>query len=110
MARDGNGRNGIETPAAKWMATQQTPESQSGAAKRTVSRNRDGSVFRTGRHKSASAATQRMHRGRQPAAVELEHSEKDACHRTGSALPDRVTELGFARACSAFACWRIRTI
>ena len=79
----GGERHGIEAATGKRMAAQQSPQSQSGAPKWAVDRDRRRSILRAGWLKLAAAGSQRMQGRRKPAFVESEQSEQDARHRTG---------------------------
>ena len=104
-------RHKIEPPTAKRITAQQSPKSQRRSAQRTMRGDRDRCILGACRQIAASTrSAKRMHRRRQPAAIELENGKQDSSHDAGSALAAGLAALCAARAASAFACPRIRRI
>jgi hypothetical protein len=75
------GRRDLIKPATReWVAAKEPPDGQSEAAQRAVPADGYRCVLRTRRDITASARSQRMNRGRQPALVEGKRGEQDARH------------------------------
>src|SRR5581483_4046083 len=90
------------------MAAEETPRGKHNSAQGTMGCDRDRCVLRTAGHETAAARVERMQRRRYPAAVEREHCEQKTRHADGTCRPGEVACI--ARAASALACPRIRTI
>jgi hypothetical protein len=98
-----SGRDGIESPARKWMAAQQSPGGETRAAQRTVYGDGLCCVIRTSGEKFAATWMQRVQRGREPAFIEAEQCKQEACHGAGSTGAVEV-ECFAERAASDAAC------